>query len=206
MEEMKDTPTPTKLRERTLKDLFSVFEGIYGPSFECRYYPCHFSGQDCSFCYCPFYPCLIYDMGGEIKVSSDGNFVWSCVNCWKIHEKDFSENVMVALSRYPRQRIVEEDWFFFNEILQELLFGDVVGIRDENYYLLDILSDKVCEEIDDGEVLAVKVDNFSITSVRKIKDLKSAENEIIIPVKSKGRYYGVRDESFVVCYEDRLVY
>nr|WP_269850484.1 cysteine-rich small domain-containing protein [Methanosarcina horonobensis] len=23
----------------------------------CEYYPCHFEGQNCTFCFCPFYPC-----------------------------------------------------------------------------------------------------------------------------------------------------
>ncbi|MDP6613031.1 MAG: cysteine-rich small domain-containing protein, partial [Candidatus Hydrothermarchaeota archaeon] len=26
-------------------------------SEKCEYYPCHFQGQDCTWCFCPFYPC-----------------------------------------------------------------------------------------------------------------------------------------------------
>ncbi len=198
------------LRERTLIDLFSALEGAYGPSFECKYYPCHFSGQDCTFCYCPFYPCLNYDMGGEIKLTSEGKFVWSCMDCWLIHDRKFVEEVIISLSRFPRQRLVEEDWYFFNSILQELLYGDVL-VMEENgrYNLMEvILYDKECEaaeevegkpEIKSREILAVKLENFSISSVRRIKRIEDAENEILIPLKEKGRYYGIREGIYVIC-------
>jgi hypothetical protein len=194
------------LREKTLIDLFSAFEGIYGPSFECKYYPCHFAGQDCTLCYCPFYPCLIYDMGGELKVTSDGRFVWSCTNCWVVHEKDFSETVIFSLSRYPRQKLIEEDWFFFNEILQELVYGDVLALFDEgNYNLMEaILFDKFCEEIEEAEALAVKVEDFSIKSVRKVKSVEEADKEILIPVKDRRRYYGIKNGCYVVCEAERV--
>jgi hypothetical protein len=29
----------------------------------CPYYPCHFEGQQCDFCYCPLYPCLDTSLG-----------------------------------------------------------------------------------------------------------------------------------------------
>ncbi len=199
--------TGEDLRERTLIDLFSAFEGAYGPSLECKYYPCHFSGQDCTFCYCPFYPCLNYDMGGEIKLTSEGKFVWSCMDCWLIHDKKFAEEVIISLSRFPRQRLVEEDWCFFNSILQELLYGDVlVEKEDGRYNLMEaILYDKECEEVggvgevESGEILAVKVENFSISSVRRIKRIEDAENEVLIPLKEKGKYYGIRDGIYVIC-------
>ena len=31
--------------------------GWIGPNLQCDYHPSHFTGQDCTFCYCPFYPC-----------------------------------------------------------------------------------------------------------------------------------------------------
>jgi len=189
------------LRERTLIDLFSAFEGVYGPSFECKYYPCHFSGQDCTFCYCPFYPCLNYDMGGEIKLTSEGKPIWSCMDCWLIHDKKFAEDVIVTLSRFPRQRLVEEDWYFFSSILQELLYGEIFVEKGEGCYNLmeAILYDKDCEEIEDGEILAVRLENFSITSVRRIKRIEDAKNEVLIPLKEKNKYYGIKDGSYVVC-------
>jgi threonine-phosphate decarboxylase len=32
-------------------------KGPLGSNRECNYYPCHFESQDCTFCFCPFYPC-----------------------------------------------------------------------------------------------------------------------------------------------------
>jgi hypothetical protein len=187
------------LRERTLIDLFSAFEGVYGPSFECKFYPCHFSGQDCTFCYCPFYPCLNYDMGGEIKVN-DGKIVWSCMDCWLIHDRKFAEDVILALSKFPRQRLVEEDWYFYSSILQELLYGDILVVSEGYYNLMEaILTDKECEEFEKGEILAVKLDNFSIISVRKIRSLDEAEDEVILPLKEDNRYYGLKNGIYVVC-------
>jgi|Deesub1362A_J573_1020465.scaffolds.fasta_scaffold00182_57 hypothetical protein len=201
MDERGEVGEIESLREKTLIDLFSAFEGVYGPSFECKYYPCHFSGQDCTFCYCPFYPCLNYNMSGEIKLTSEGKFVWSCMDCWLIHDKKFAEDVIIALSRFPRQRLVEEDWYFFSSILQELLYGEIF-VEKENgcYNLMEvILYDKDCEETEDGEILAVKLKNFSITSVRRIKGIEDAENEILIPLKEKNKYYGIKAGSYVVC-------
>jgi len=56
-----------------------------GPNLECEYYPCHFMGQDCTFCYCPFYPCGDGSTGGY-WIKDKG--VWSCQECEWIHEKD----------------------------------------------------------------------------------------------------------------------
>ena len=40
--------------------IFSRFGGDHWVEWlpkACPYYPCHFEGQSCEFCYCPFYPC-----------------------------------------------------------------------------------------------------------------------------------------------------
>ena len=31
--------------------------GIVGGNRECPYFPCHHPDQDCTFCFCPLYPC-----------------------------------------------------------------------------------------------------------------------------------------------------
>ena len=63
-------------------------EVAHGPNRECEYYPCHWDGQYCDFCYCPFYPCGDSSTGGEwIK----GKNVWNCKNCTWPHEKDAVE-------------------------------------------------------------------------------------------------------------------
>ena len=40
--------------------------GWIGPNLQCDYHPSHFTGQDCTFCYCPFYPCEDTDLGDFI--------------------------------------------------------------------------------------------------------------------------------------------
>ncbi len=182
-----------ELRERTLIDLFKALDGIYGANYECKYYPCHFNGQDCTFCYCPFYPCLLYDLGGELVLSSHGEYVWSCKGCSWIHEKENVENVIFVLGRYPKQKLVEEDWWFFNKILQELFYGEVYGEKIENGYNLmpAVLRNKECEEMDKVEFLAIKVYEFEILDVRRISSLEEAEDEVIIPLKEGREIYGI---------------
>ena len=75
-------------------------EVAHGPNRECEFYPCHFDGQYCDFCYCPFYPCGDSATGGEwIK----GKGVWNCTNCYWLHEKETVEYL-----REPLENILEE--------------------------------------------------------------------------------------------------
>lgn len=63
-------------------------EGIKGPNTACEYYPCHNHPQNCTFCYCPFYPCADSSTGGHwIKEKQ----VWSCEGCTWIHQDDTVE-------------------------------------------------------------------------------------------------------------------
>ncbi|MFZ3058952.1 MAG: aminotransferase class I/II-fold pyridoxal phosphate-dependent enzyme [Candidatus Methanoperedens sp.] len=64
---------------------------------DCEYYPCHFEGQDCTFCFCPFYPCGDVRTGGELIRKSTGGTVWSCAGCNLIHRGDIAEKVLGAL-------------------------------------------------------------------------------------------------------------
>ncbi|MEN6329131.1 MAG: precorrin-3B C(17)-methyltransferase [Methanobacteriaceae archaeon] len=58
-------------------------EGVEGPNLSCEYYPCHQHPQNCTFCYCPFYPCGDSSTGGRwIKEKQ----VWSCEACQWIHQ------------------------------------------------------------------------------------------------------------------------
>ncbi|MCZ7356460.1 MAG: threonine-phosphate decarboxylase CobD [Candidatus Methanoperedens sp.] len=64
---------------------------------ECEYYPCHFEGQDCTFCFCPLYPCENEKTGGEFVQKSTGGAVWSCAKCEIIHRGKIAEKVLKAL-------------------------------------------------------------------------------------------------------------
>lgn len=71
-----------------------------GPNSECEFYPCHYEGQYCDFCYCPFYPCGDSSTGGEwIK----GKNVWNCKNCIWLHNKE-----SVECLRPPFENILED--------------------------------------------------------------------------------------------------
>jgi precorrin-3B C17-methyltransferase / cobalt-factor III methyltransferase len=60
-------------------------EGIEGSNTSCEFYPCHHHPQNCTFCYCPFYPCGDPSTGGHwIKEKQ----IWSCEECTWIHQDD----------------------------------------------------------------------------------------------------------------------
>jgi threonine-phosphate decarboxylase len=64
---------------------------------DCEYYPCHFKGQDCTFCFCPFYPCENTRTGGEDLHRSTGGTVWSCSGCELIHNGEIADKVLKEL-------------------------------------------------------------------------------------------------------------
>ncbi|SFM32362.1 aminotransferase class I/II-fold pyridoxal phosphate-dependent enzyme [Methanolobus profundi] len=63
----------------------------------CEYYPCHFTGQDCTFCFCPFYACEEERTGGKWIESSTGGQVWSCEHCTLLHRPNVAKMVLDAL-------------------------------------------------------------------------------------------------------------
>jgi len=64
--------------------------GHRGPDESCQYHPCHFDGQDCSWCFCPFYPCHRPELGATVVSKRSGEPVWSCVDCEFLHRQDVS--------------------------------------------------------------------------------------------------------------------
>lgn len=48
----------------------------------CEFYPCHFKGQNCLFCYCPLYWIPI-DCGGRYRMLPNG--IKDCSQCFKPH-------------------------------------------------------------------------------------------------------------------------
>ncbi len=71
-------------------------EGIGGRK-TCEYYPCHFEGQNCTFCFCPFYPCENEKTGGKWIQSSRGGRVWSCVDCHSVHKTEIAQKILDCL-------------------------------------------------------------------------------------------------------------
>jgi adenosylcobinamide hydrolase len=70
---------------------------------QCPYYPCHFEGQRCDFCYCPFYPCGDETLGCRVKSSAQPGFVWNCAECTLLHEPEIAE----YLKKYPEASLRE---------------------------------------------------------------------------------------------------
>lgn len=71
---------------------------------DCEYYPCHFQGQDCTFCFCPFYPCLDDLTGGRYVISKrTGRDVWSCKGCDWIHKNDVAAAILPELKKISRE-------------------------------------------------------------------------------------------------------
>ena len=83
------------LARRNIEDVLKG--GICVGRRDCEYYPCHFEGQDCTFCFCPFYPCDDERTGGRYVESSTGGMVWSCVDCTIIHEPAVAQEVLTEL-------------------------------------------------------------------------------------------------------------
>ena len=84
---------------RTSCFIFSRFKGEHWVPWtqkDCPYYPCHFPGQRCDFCYCPFYPCRDEKLG-QWEESSNGRKVWNCAACTLLHEPDVAD----YLKKFP---------------------------------------------------------------------------------------------------------
>ena len=71
-----------------------------GPNKECEFYPCHYEGQNCDFCYCPFYPCGDESTGGK-WIKNKG--VWSCEDCYWIHKKENIDCVKKSLNNIVKE-------------------------------------------------------------------------------------------------------
>ncbi|MEI6292463.1 MAG: cysteine-rich small domain-containing protein [Methanomicrobiales archaeon] len=85
-----------------------VFSRLGGGHFvlwrpeECPYYPCHFPGQRCDYCYCPFYPCKDETLGQWVN-GSHGGKVWNCSRCNLLHIPENAD----YLRHYPEASLEE---------------------------------------------------------------------------------------------------
>lgn len=63
----------------------------------CTYFPCHKDMEDCTFCYCPFYPCLNESLGNYVFFGKSGKHIWSCQDCRWIHKKSVVDNIFKSV-------------------------------------------------------------------------------------------------------------
>lgn len=75
----------------------ALHQGKIASRTNCEYYPCHFDGQDCTFCFCPFYPCGDERTGGHMVVRRTGGEVWSCAGCDLVHRPVVANSILEAL-------------------------------------------------------------------------------------------------------------
>lgn len=64
----------------------------------CAYFPCHRGLEDCTFCYCPFYPCANAQLGEYVFSKGKGK-IWSCKDCSWIHKKKVVDNIFNLLKK-----------------------------------------------------------------------------------------------------------
>jgi precorrin-3B C17-methyltransferase len=61
----------------------------------CSAYPCHENLEDCTFCYCPKYPCKDTKLGKYLE-----NGYWDCSNCTWPHQKERVDKLFEFLNDY----------------------------------------------------------------------------------------------------------
>ncbi len=66
----------------------------------CKFFPCHAGLEDCTFCYCPFYPCLDQERGEYAHSSKNNKKIWSCEPCNWIHKRKCVDDIF---------RLIRED-------------------------------------------------------------------------------------------------
>jgi adenosylcobinamide hydrolase len=87
----------TVVRDAPSYFIFSRYGGDHWVEWlprACPYYPCHFEGQSCEFCYCPFYPCGDESLGQWVNSSSKNGPVWNCAGCTLLHEPGIAEYLL----------------------------------------------------------------------------------------------------------------
>jgi Zn-finger protein len=70
----------------------------------CKYFPCHKSLEDCTFCYCPLYPCLDKKKGELVYSAKYKKGIWSCEPCDWIHKRDVVEDIFNLIRENSSRR------------------------------------------------------------------------------------------------------
>lgn len=87
---------------------FFIRSGIGGPHWflwekeHCKYYPCHYEGQCCDFCYCPLYPCGDMTLGDWIEKPGRPP-IWACTRCLLNHHPQVTRHLI----RNPEASLLE---------------------------------------------------------------------------------------------------
>ncbi len=95
---------------------------------DCKYYPCHYEGQTCIWCFCPFYPCEDNSLG-EYITKKDGSKVWSCEKCFWIHNEDVAIEILREIIKLVKDKNSEEALKLFEN--RELLLKIKNKVKEE---------------------------------------------------------------------------
>lgn len=68
----------------------------------CSYFPCHKKLEDCTFCYCPFYPCQDEKLGRYIYSTKRKKKIWSCHECSWIHKRKTVDRIYTCIKANAR--------------------------------------------------------------------------------------------------------
>lgn len=93
---------------------------LLGIDKRCKYYSsCHHASlEDCTFCYCPFYPCGDESLGGKwIKGAT-----WSCEDCSWIHRTEVAGEVLEGMKNLDinKPEDIEERWLSLTAIRERI--------------------------------------------------------------------------------------
>lgn len=103
-----------KVREQLRK-------GDIGENRSCEYYPCHYDGQNCSLCYCPFYPCNDETLGKFVS-SKKGGVVWSCEDCFFVHRGEVVKDLFRMIDARNGHDLSHDELMDLKKELEELHF------------------------------------------------------------------------------------
>jgi adenosylcobyric acid synthase len=140
--------------------------GQTGPNESCEYYPCHHHGQDCTYCFCPFYPCNDGDLGRSVGEKR----IWDCSYCLLIHRKDACAFISSEVGRLGITDPGDERLDHVLGMTKERFFRPgrsimVVGATSDAGKSLTVMA--LCRIISDMgcSVTPLKTQNMSLNSV-----------------------------------------
>ena len=81
--------------------------GDIGTNSSCAWYHCHFKGQNCSFCFCPFYPCMDADLGQMVEGKKGP--VWSCQECYWMHRHEVAADFFREMGGRKFDEVSQDD-------------------------------------------------------------------------------------------------
>ncbi|MCI5866703.1 MAG: precorrin-3B C(17)-methyltransferase [Methanosphaera sp.] len=106
-----------------------------GQNTDCEYFPCHEKQENCTFCYCPIYPCGDGATNGKWITDKD---VWNCKDCNWIH----NDKVVDEILDFVKENIHSmEDFDRKKKQLLKLRRATIYKTRNEDY--------QRCFELDD---------------------------------------------------------